>query len=240
MALATTTGALRLPALLLGGALALVALASPAGAGEAEGAAASAALIERIAAAHRSVASIQGRATMRTHHRDEPASEARVKQVQFALLFPDHYRLVFNDPGDDEGRLIYLSDGVRCEQREYQFKDEAPISKVAPVGADEAEITRLLACFRLDMAALSADFTVTAVGTQAGPRVTLAPRHAPLTEQLEQITVALDAALAITRFSWADPQGNIREVTIDHADYDQPIPPATFQVTAAAAPGPGR
>jgi outer membrane lipoprotein-sorting protein len=237
MAAATTTRARRLLALALGGALALNVLARPAGADEAAEAA-SAALIERIAAAHRTIASIQGRATMRTHHRDEPASEARVKQVQFALLFPDHYRLVFNDPGDDEGRLIYLSDGVHCEQREYQFKDEAPTSRVTPVGADEAEITRLLACFRLDMAALSADFAVTAVGTEAGPRVTLTPRHPPLAEQLVQITVALDAAFAITRFSWTDPQGNIRDVAIEQSAYDQPIPPATFQVTPAArSPG---
>jgi hypothetical protein len=243
MAVATTTRGTRLLALTLGGALALVALAGPARGGEADeaAAAASAALIERIAAAHRTVASIQGRATRRTHHRDDPANEASVQLVQFALLFPDHYRLVITTPGDDEGREIYLSDGVQCERREYLFKNEAPTSRVTPVGADDAEITRLLSCFRLDLPALNADFTVMAVAVDRGARVTLTPRRAALADQLTGITVDLDAAFVITRFSWGDPQGNRYDVTIDQSAYDQPIAPAIFQVTAAgAARGPGK
>jgi len=238
MALATTTGATQLLALVLGAALAL-SLASPAR-GSDEDAAASAALIERIAAAHRAIASIQGRATWRTHHRDDPANEASVQLVQFDLIFPDHYRVVITKPGDDEGRDIYLSDGVLCERREYFSKDEAPTSRVTPVGADEGEITRLLtrllSCFRLDLAALGADFTVTAAAVGAGARVTLTPRHAPLADSLTAITVDLDAASVITRFSVADPQGNRYEITIDHSGYDQPISPAIFQVTGAGAP----
>jgi outer membrane lipoprotein-sorting protein len=216
MAAATTTRAIRLLALSAGAALAL-ALAGPARGSEADAAAAaaSAALIERIAAAHRAIASIQGRATMRTSNRDEPAGEARVKLVQFFLLFPDHYRLVFTEPGDDEGRDIYLSDGVQCERREYLFKGDAPTSRVTPVGADDAEITRLLTCFRLDLPAINADFTA--------------------------ITVDLDATFVITRFTMSDPQGNRRQITIDQSDYDKPIASSTFQVTGSSAPpSPGK
>ncbi len=238
MALATTTRASRRLALVLGGALALCALAGPARAGEAD-ASASAALIERIAAAHRAIASIQGRATWRTHHRDDPAAEATVQLVQFALLFPDRYRVVITRPGDDDQREIFLSDGMRCERREYLFRDDTPTSTVTPAGAGNSDFTRLLArvlsCFRLDLAALGADFAVTAAAVGAGARVTLTPRSAPLADQLTVITVDLDAALAVTRFSFDDPQGNRYEIAIDQSAYDQPIAPATFQVTAAGA-----
>jgi hypothetical protein len=236
MLVVAATRKARLFALAVGGAL---ALAGAAWGGEAD-AAASAALIERIAAAHRNVVSIQGRASWRTRHRDEPASEARLQLVQFALLFPDHYRVAITKPGDDDWREVYLSDGVRCEKREYLFQGEAPTSRVTAVGADDAEIprllTRLVSCFRLDLPALSADLTVTAVAVEVGTRVTLTPRQAPLADQLTAITVELDAAMEVTRFSCADPQGNRYEVTIDQAEYDKPIAPATFQVAAAGTP----
>jgi hypothetical protein len=230
---------MRLLALMAGAALACAAPAARACAGEADeaaAAAASAALIERIAAAHRAIASIQGRASWRTRQRDEPAGDARVQLVQFDLLFPDHYRVVITKPGDDEWREIYLSDGVMCEKREYLFKDEAPASRVTAVGAQGDDfsglLSRLLSCFRLDLPALGADFTVTASAAGAGARVTLTPRRPPLAEQLTAITVELDAAFVITRFSLGDPQGNRYEVTVDHSAYDQPISPATFQVTS--------
>jgi hypothetical protein len=230
------------PALVVASVLATLLatlLATAATGGEAD-AAASAAVIARIAAAHRAVASIQGRATWRTHHRDDPAAESSVQLVQFALLFPDHYRVVIAKPGDDEGREIYLSDGVWCEKREYVFAGEAPTSRVTPVGADDGQIPRLLArvvsCFRLDLAAISADFSVTAAAVGAGAQVILTPRHASLAEQLTAITIDCDAASLITRFSVADPQGNRYEITIDQADYDKPIGAATFQVSAAGGP----
>jgi len=197
-----------------------------------------AALIERIAAAHRTITSVQGHATWCTRNRDEPAGDERVQLVRFYFLLPDHYHLAITKPGDEDTLDIVRSDGVRREELKYVFRNDPPDSTVTPVGADDAEFTRLLACFRFDVPALSKDFAVQAEAVAAGARVILRPLHAPLSDQLTSITIDLDAALAITRIVWDDPQGNRYAVTIDQALYDQPIDPAKFQIPPAAPPPP--
>jgi hypothetical protein len=53
---------------------------------------------------------------------------------------------------------------------------------------------------------------------------------------MTSITIDLDAALAITRVVWDDPQGNRYAVTIDQAVYNQPIDPAKFHIPPPAPP----
>jgi outer membrane lipoprotein-sorting protein len=200
-------------------------------------AAMSATLLERIASAHHAQTSIIGTATQRTRHLDEPSSAARIQHIQFTLLFPDHYRLVFTTPGDDETRDIILSDGVMREVRSYLFKDEAPTITVTPVGADDAEVSLLLAGIRLDIPTLKKDFSIQAqsAAAGAGARVTLTPLRPAVADAVTSITVDLDATFAITRIAWVDPQGNQHEVVIDHAEYDTAIDPTLFMPHHASA-----
>ena len=195
-----------------------------------------ASLIKRIAAAHRAIISVQGRATWRTRHRDEPAGDERVQLVRFFFVLPDQYHLAITKPGDEDSLDIVRSDGIRREELKYQFRDTAPDSTVTPVGTDDAEFTRLLACFRFDVPLLSKDFSVQAEAVADGARVSLRPLHAQLSDQMTSITIDLDAALAITRVVWDDPQGNRYAVTIDQAVYNQPIDPAKFHIPPPAPP----
>ncbi len=192
--------------------------------------AASQALIERIATAHRAVLGVQGHAHWRTRHTDEPAAAGSLQEVQFALLFPDCYRLVLSKPGDLDSRTVWRSDGVTLEKLDYQFRDAPPDRKLTPVNHNDREFARLLACFRLDLPVLGQDFTVHAAVVPTGAVLTLAPVRAEIAENVTTLTIQLDAAFHITQLAWSDPQGNHVEVTIDKADWDTPPDPAVFHV----------
>jgi outer membrane lipoprotein-sorting protein len=203
-----------------------VAYASCSAAAEPAG---SEALLARIAAAHQAVKTIQGHATWRTRRSDEAAAEARVQDVRFFLEFPDHYCVVLTKPGDDDAKESVLSDGELRWHLQRQFKEDQPDVKVTPVGRDDAEFRRLLACFRMDLPVLRQDFTVTAAADGAGATVTLAPARPQVAEQVTALTIGLDAELRVTRVAWDDPQGNHIDIEVDQADYGKPIPAATFR-----------
>lgn len=189
------------------------------------------ALLVTIAEANRVHRSMQGRLTQRTRRGDEPEASARVQQVRVFVAFPDQYCVVFTKPGDDDWRLVMLSDGVTRWTEERAFKEDAPDRKATPVGADDAEQRRLIACFRFELATLRREFVVTAVtaGAQAaGSRVTMAPVHPDAAAPLPTMTLDFDGAQQLTRLGIDTPQGDRLTFTVDEAVYDQPIDPATF------------
>ncbi len=209
-------------------ALLLVTLA--AGAAEVDEAA-SEALLARIAAAHQTIATVQGHLTWRTRRTDEPAASARVQQVQFFLQFPDHYCAIVTKPGDDDWKQSVLSDGTKRWETERMFQGDRPTVKSRPAVHDDADLlSRVVDCFRMNLPALRRDFTVAAAKAADGAEsiVTLVPSHPPITEQLANLAIHLDASLRVERIVMEDPQGNHIEFAIDSAEYDKPISPALF------------
>jgi hypothetical protein len=106
--------------------------------------------------------------------------------------------------------------------------------KEAEVGKDDAELRRLLACFRLDLAVLHADFAVavepvTAEGKPAGARLVLTPARPAIAEQVSKLVIELGGDLRISRLTFDDPQGNRYQVTVDEAVYGEPIPAERFR-----------
>jgi outer membrane lipoprotein-sorting protein len=186
-------------------------------------------LLAAIAEANQAHRSMQGRLTQRTRRRDEPEASARLQLVRVFVVFPDHYCVVFTKPGDDDWRLVMLSDGVTRWTEERAFKEDAPDRKATPVGADDAEQRRLIACFRFDLATLRREFAITAEPLATGARVTLAPLRPEDAGRLPTLVLEFDGAQRLTRLGIDDPQGNRLDFTVEEATYDQPIDPATFR-----------
>jgi outer membrane lipoprotein-sorting protein len=180
------------------------------------------------------LATVHGRFTQRTSRSDEPAGEVRVLTARFALAFPDQYDVVYTKPGDEEWRQRFCSDGQRRWEIQQQFALDQPDVKKAEVGKDDTEPRRLIACFRLDLAALRADFAVTvepvvADGKPAGARLVLTPARPAIAEQVSSLVIELGGDLRISRLTFDDPQGNRYQVTIDEAVYGEPIPAEMFR-----------
>lgn len=215
----------------------VLALALLAAAGWAETASAAPAddVAARIAAVHRDDTTVRGRFTQRTSRADEPAGEVRVLTAQFALAFPDQYDVVYAKPGDEEWRHRFCSDGRRRWEVQQQFALDQPDMKEAAVGKDDAELRRLLACFRLDLAVLRADFAVAieavtaADGKPAGARLVLTPARPAIAEQVSSLVIELAGDWRISRLTLDDPQGNRYQVTVDEAAYGEPIPAERFR-----------
>lgn len=187
-------------------------------------------LAARIAAAHRDLATVRGRFTQRTSRADEPAGEVRVLTARFALIFPDCYNVIYAKPGDEEWRHRFCSDGRLRWEVQQQFAGDPPDVKTAEVGKDDAELRRLIACFRLDLAELRADFAVAIEPLKPeGARLVLTPARPAIAEQVSSLVIELGGDLRIARLTLDDPQGNRYTVTVDEAVYGEPIPPETFR-----------
>jgi len=126
---------------------------------------------------------------------DEPDQPAEPKRVRFAVAADGRYDITITDPADPDGpRSRFLNDGVSAWSIELaDAADQAKPRRQAAIGDLMA---RLLACLRLDLAALRKDYTIELVPAAAGGlrELRLRPTDPAVLREIDAIVVQLDAA----------------------------------------------
>jgi hypothetical protein len=187
------------------------------------------AVLQRLVAAHGQHSTAQGTLTWLTRNTADLAAPTRQQNVQFFLVFPDHYHVIITKPGDNEWKQRFVSDGKNRWEVQQLFANERPDIKKMPVGKDDALEQQLMACFGFNIERLRKDFSLLAYTLADGThQVILTPITPALTQQLTSLTMDFKADLTLIRIISDDPQGNRFEFQVKEVICDKPLDPALF------------
>ncbi|MBA2480985.1 MAG: outer membrane lipoprotein carrier protein LolA [Planctomycetes bacterium] len=191
------------------------------------------ALLERIAAAHRSVATMSARFEQRTTNAAAPDEAPRVMQGHFEMAVPDRYNLVLTKTNDPDWRQRFVCDGKRSAEIEQVAADMDASVKVRDAAAGDADIRRIISCARGDFPELAKDFAIRALPAEVpadGAVVILVPANAEVAKELDRVRIELGADLRVRTLTLEQPSGTRIGISVTAATYDAPIAPETFAI----------
>lgn len=183
-----------------------------------------------LAAQRAAVQAVEGtgeRTVQRVGEDDAPTERTLVR---FAVAVGGRYEIILTDPADPAERTRFVGDGARAASQEWSMPDEPPVVK-ALAGGGQDLLQRLLACLRLDLAALRAEYTVELRPADPGQReLRLVPTAPAVAREVAAISVWLDDAGRPLRVVLDDTSGNRHRLTVTAFTDDPAIDPARFTV----------
>jgi hypothetical protein len=190
------------------------------------------ALLERIAAAHRSATTMAATFSQRTTNAASPEDPPRLMQGHFELQAPDRYNLVLTKPTDKDWRQRFVCDGKRYAEIERVAEGIDPSVKIRDAADGDADIRRVISCARGDLKELAKDFAIRAqpAADGAGAVVVLAPANADVAKELDRVRIELGADLRVKALTLEQPSGTRIAIAVESAVYDQPLPAETFVI----------
>lgn len=188
-----------------------------------------------LAAARAQVTAVSGTGTETIQRADQPDVRGDPHRIRFAVAAGGRYSIVRTDPADPEGeRLVFGSDGAKAwEVSKISADDDHPVVKLRAASLDLLQ--RMLACLRLDLAALRQDYAVELKPAADGLReLRLVPTDPDLARDITAISVLLDDAGRPTLVVLDEASGNRRRVEITAFTDDPVLDPGLFTAPEAA------
>lgn len=178
----------------------------------------------------KAVAGTGERTVRRADMPDEPGDP---RTVAFAVTAEGRYDIVLRDPGDPEGERTHIvCDGIEVVERmSLSADDQKPGYKRRKASGDMMQ--RLLACLRLDLAALRADYAIELKAAADGLReLKLVPTDPAMAKEITAISVILDAAGKPVRVLLRETSDNLQRLEVKTFVDDPEIDPARFILPA--------
>jgi len=185
--------------------------------------------LAELAAARSAVALVAGEGVRTVQRLDEPDQPAEPKRVRFAVAADGRYDITITDPADPDGpRSRFLNDGGSAWSIELaDASDQAKPRRQAAAGDLMA---RLLACLRLDLAALRKDYTIELVPAAGGLReLRLHPTDPAVLREVDAIMVQLDASGRPTLVVLDDSSHNRQRLVVTTFIDNPPADPIWFR-----------
>lgn len=189
--------------------------------------------LAELSAARASVKVVAGEGVRTVQRADEPGNSGDPRRIVFAVAADGRYEVVITDPNDPGGeRTRFVSDGVQAWEVSVMFPDDQPVTKRRPLAQDL--LSRLLACLKLDLAALRRDYAITLVAAEGGLReLRLVPTDPKVLAEISEVRVRLSPAGKPVLVLLNEASGNLQRLAVSVFTDDPAIDPARFQ-------GPGR
>lgn len=184
-----------------------------------------------LAAARGQVKAVAGTGVRTVQRADAEDLPGDPKAVSFAVTAEGRYDIVLTDPSDPDGeRSRFVCDGTEvCEISVASADDAKPVRKWRKAAGDLLQ--RMLACLRLDLAALKAEYAVELKPAVDGLReLSLVPSDPAVLKEIALVSVIIDPAGRPVRVVLKEASGNLQRLEVKTFADDPTIDPARFEV----------
>lgn len=183
--------------------------------------------LAELAAARAAIRLVAGEGTRTVVRADEPDEPGEARRVRFAVAADGRYDIVLTDPQDPQGeRTRFVCDGRTVSELSQMSPDDPPLRKRRAADADLT--ARLLACLRLDLAALRKDYAVELIAVEGGRELRLVPTEPALAKEVARVALRLDDTGRPTRLVLVETSGNNQRLELSAFRDDPPADPAWF------------
>jgi outer membrane lipoprotein-sorting protein len=189
-----------------------------------------------LAESRASITAVAGEGTQTITRVGEADFSSEEKRVRFVIALDGRYEIVLTDPADPNGeRTRVVSDGTTAWEQSWASVEDQPIDKPLAGGGNDL-LRRLLACLRMDVAALGTEYTLQLLPSGQGVReLRLTPTAEDLKREILTISVFVNDAGSPMLVVLAEVSGNRRRLALS-AFIDNPqIDPDHFRVPARKA-----
>lgn len=184
--------------------------------------------LEALAAQRAPVRAVEGTGVRTVQRPGEDDAPVERRRVRFAAAADGRYEIVITSPDDPDERTRFVSDGAVSASQEWTMPDDPPVVKRRAADANDL-LRRLLACVRLDLAQLAAEYAIALEPAGPGRReLRLVPTAPEVRREVAAVSVFIDDAGRPLLIVLDDASGERHRLEVTSFADDPALDPARF------------